>query len=944
MAKPAIQASFNAGEWAPQLYGRVDLQKYHSGAATIRNFFVDYRGGVTTSPGSKYILQCLSGTSSVRLIPFQASLTVSYILVFENLKLWFISNGVPVTETGVAITGITKANPGVVTANSHGFSNGDRVYISNVAGMTQVNGNYYTVANKTANTFELTDLSGNNVNTSSYSTYTSGGTAARIYTVTSPYASTELADIKYAQDVNVMVLCHPNYGPYSLTLTSATSWTLAAITIGSTLSAPTGQAVATNLAGGTYNYAYVITAVDINGQESAPSSFATLANVQDIRTVAGSNTITWSSVTGAQSYNVYKAIIRSGGAVPAGASFGYIGNCTSTTFIDSNIEADFSQSYPIVRNPFSGSGVQSIAVTAGGSYVGLAVPAVSFSGGGGSGAAATAYLGATAATVATGGGSDTVPYAIGNVITLVYGIVLRVTAISGNGVSAVTIVNPGSISVGTVPSNPFGQVSNSGSATGATFNLTIAVLTVGVTSPGTGYSPAPSVAFSTGAATATATLGAASAGNPTVPAYHQQRLYLMGLVSAPNQLNASQPGAPYNFNVNDPILPDSAFQGTLNSGQLNTIQSAISQPQGLVVLSDRQAWLLNGGSAGSAVSAVDLVANAQIFNGAGAPPPIVAVDDILYVQAKGSIVRDLIFNWNKQVYTGADISVQSAHLFYGYQILEWAYAEEPYKLIWAVRNDGVLLTLTFLKEQELVAWAHRDTQGSYKSVASVTETVTVGTVDAVYTVVQRTINGVTVQYVERFMEQYYPNGAQDSWQVDSGLQYSGAAATTFTGAQHLATASIVGVALDDQGDFSTFTATVSSTGSFTLTPTAPATGFTQVTAGLAFTPQLETLPIDTGDPTIQGKMKFLPQVGLKVYQTLGLKIGSDSDNLVNMDDLVVGNIGKQTNEEVTDLVTGDVLQALDPQWSVPGQYLIQQSLPYPASILAVIPQIEVGKD
>jgi hypothetical protein len=70
----------------------------------------------------------------------------------------------------IAITGITKANPAVVTAASHGFSNGDKVRISSVGGMTEVNGNLYTVANKTANTFELSGI-----NSTGYTTYTSGG-------------------------------------------------------------------------------------------------------------------------------------------------------------------------------------------------------------------------------------------------------------------------------------------------------------------------------------------------------------------------------------------------------------------------------------------------------------------------------------------------------------------------------------------------------------------------------------------------------------------------------------------------------------------------------------------------------------------------------------------------------------------------------------------------
>lgn len=942
MTQPSvIQASFNAGEWAPKLFARVDIQKYSSGAALLRNFFVDYRGGATASPGSKFIYQCLSGTSAVRLIPFQASLTVSYELVFENLKLYFVNNGAPVLETGLTITGITQANPGVVSV-VNSYTNGDRVYITGVVGMTQVNGRYFTVAGRTAGNFQLADEFGTLVNTSTYTAWSSGGTVSRVYTLTSPYTSAELAQLKYAQDVNVMILNHPNYAAYKLTLTSATSWTLAAITIGSTVSAPTGQAVASTVAAGAVNYAYVITAVDSDGQESGPSAFATIANIQDMRVAAGAgtNTVTWTAVTGAQSYNIYKAEPRYGAAVPAGAQFGFAGNCTSTTFIDSNISPDFSQGYPIVRNPFSGSGVQSIAVTAAGSYSSGTIPNVSFTGGGGSGAAATAYASPTSVTLGAGG----VGFAVNDTVTMYDGTVLRVDTLFGSGIATFSIVTLGTLASGaTIRTNPTLASSTSGVGLFATFNMTFGIATVGVTSPGTGYGPAPTVVFSSGAAAATATLGSTSSGNPTVPVYHQQRLGQLGPVSAPNQMNFSQPGAPYNFNVSNPVQPDNAFQGTLKSGQLNTIQAAISQPQGLVVFADNAAWLLNGGSAGSAFDATNLVANPQIFNGAASLPPIVAVDDVLYVQSKGSIVRDLIFNWNKQVYTGADISVQSSHLFYGYQLLEWAWAEEPFKLVWAVRNDGVMLTLTFLREQELVAWAHRDTNGSYKSVSTITESSDVGNVDAVYTVVQRTINGNTVQYIERFQEQYYPTGATDAWQVDAGLQYNGSATLSFTGARHLAGAACVGVATDDTGAVTDFEVTVSATGTFTLSaPVSPATGYTRVTIGLAYTPQLQTLPLDTGNPTIQGKMKKLPQVTIRVNQTLGLQIGSDTDNLVDVEDLIVGNVGKDTNEVVTDLVSGDALQTVDPAWTVPGQYVIQQSLPYPASILGLIPAIAIG--
>lgn len=945
VSTPVIQTSFNSGEWAPALNARVDVAKYHSGAALLRNFFVDYRGGATTRPGTKYILQTRS-TSTVRLIPFQASFTVSYILEFGSGYIRPYQNGAPILETTTTISAV-NIGTSTITDTGHGYSNGDWVKITGIVGTlgNQLNGNYYIIAGAATNTYTLTDLNG--VAIVFTGAYTSGGVAARVYTLlTSPYQAAELAQIKFAQNVNLMVICHPNYPPYVLTLIATTNWTIAAITFGSTVAAPTGQSVATTLSAGSVNYAYVITAVDSIGQESPPSAFATLASKTDIRTVAGTNTVSWSAVTGASSYNIYRAQLDYAGGVPAGSQFGFVGNVTGLSLIDSNIVPDFSSGPPVVENPFSGSGVQTVTVTAPGTYT--TVPTVSFSGGGGSGAAALASLGALTVAISITGGA-----AVGDAYTVAGntgGLILIVTSTTPAGAGNITglaISYSGSVSAGTVPTTTVTATNTRTSAT-CSVNLTWGVKTVLLTSPGTGYATPPAVAFSSGAATATSVLGAPSSGNPTVPGFFQQRLVLAGPVSSPQQFNMSQPGAYYNFNISNPIEADNAITGTLVSGSLNTIQSMISQPYGLIFLSDKQAWLINGGSNSSAVTPSSIVANAQAYNGASYPPPIIANDNILYVQAKQSIIRDLVFNYYTQVYTGADISVLSSHLFYGFQVLEWAWAEEPFKLVWAVRNDGTMLTLTFLKEQELVAWAHSDTQGAFKSVATVVENVSVGNVDAVYTVVQRTINGNTIQYIERVVELNYPNGVTSAWQVDCGLQYSGASALTFTGATQLAGATCTGLATDNTGRVTVISSFAMPTnGTFTLTaPPAPATGYTLVTVGLPFTPQLQTLQLDTGEPTIQGKVKKISGVTVRVENALGLWIGGSLATIVKMKDLVVGNVSRmltgQDTQLISDLVTGDAYTLIDPRWTVQGQYFITQPDPLPASILGVIPQITVG--
>jgi hypothetical protein len=940
MAQPTMQHAFHAGEWAPALNARVDLAKYHSAAALLRNFFVDYRGGASTRTGSRYILQTYKTNTGnpPRVITFQASFTVGYVLEVGDRYIRFYNNGAPVIETGLNITAVTKANPAVVSV-ANTYAVGDWVYITGVVGMTQLNGNYYIISARSAGTITLSDLNGVAIDSTGYGTWTSGGTTQRVYTIVSPYAAADVALLKFAQNVNAMVLTHPSYVPYVLTLNSATSWTLLPIIFGSSITTPANVVASTTLGAGTVNYAYIVTAVDANGQESSPSAPGVLASKLDLRTVAGTNSVTWTAVPGAVSYNVYKAEPVYSNPVAAGAQYGFAGNCTGVTFADSNIGQDFSSGPPVPQNPFQGAGVQSVAITSAGTYTTVPVATAAAAPTGGQTATLQAVLQVTVATLnAPGSGNNSsvgevlVPSATAGLGNLQ----VQVTTVNGsNQVTGIALIAPGGLLSGVTPTNPVGFNRTTNGILVCNINLTWGIGIVGVISPGSGYLAAPAISFSSGAATATATLATASAGNPGVPSFFQQRMVLAGLTKAPQSFYMSQPGSYYNFNISNPIEPDDAISAAIVSGQLNTIKSMSSMPAGMIMLSDKAAWLINGGSAGSAVSPESIVANAQAYNGSSDVPPIIANSDLLYVQAKGSIVRYLVFNYYAQVYTGTDISVLSSHLFYGFQILQWAWAEEPFKVVWTIRDDGTMLTLTFMKEQELIGWAHSDTTGLYQSVTVCTEAITdFGDVDAVYNVTQRTINGNTVQYIERFAERILTDGDPTyAWCVDAGIQYQGAPATTFTGAQHLAAATVTGLA--DGVVIPPFT--MPTTGTFIL-----GTAASVVTVGLAFLPQLQTLAIDLGEPTAQGKRKKISAVTVRVEDTLGLSMGSTFTNLVPMKDLVVGNVGSATNTVVTGLVTADARTILDPTWTVPGQYCIEQPFPLPATILGVIPEVTVG--
>src|SRR5271166_159987 len=964
MPETHVQSTFNSGEWAPSLYARVDLQKYRSGAALLQNWLVDYRGGASTRPGTAYVIQAADSAHRVRLIRFQAGFNVGYCLEFGQNYIRPIFNGAPVLESAFSITGATQANPCVLTVPGNNWVIGQKIFVSGVGGMTQLNGRYFSILNISGSAVTIGDLNFDNIDSTAYSAYTSGGSGAMLFIFASPYAGSDLEQLKFAQTGNIMVFAHPAYPPYQLTYITATNWSLVPIAFGTTALTPTGVFATTTLpytdiyttpyTFGQSHYSYKVTSVDAVGQESAASAAANIGPVLDIRTYPGTNAVQWAPAAGAKFYKVYEANISYFGVQPPGVQYGYVGYSTSNTFIDDNIVPDFSQSIPVPQNPFVGAGLAFITVTALGTYT--TVPGVTLTGGSPTTtgtAAASLTLNVLPTINAAGTG-----FAVGDTINFGNGVVLIVTGIgSGGAITSWAEGATGSIVSGSTPANPVAQVVTSGAGINAKATLTWGVGAVNITSPGNGYATAPTVVFSSGAATAVATLSPTGNGNPAVPSFFQQRLVLAGAPGSPQTFNMSQPGAYSNFDIHQPILPDDAIQGTLVTNTANTIKSIVSVPAGMLVFTDQAAWVVNGGGVfqglSAAVTPANVVATAQSFIGASDVPPIIANYDILFVQSKGSQVRDLAYNIYFNVFTGTDVSLISSHLFYGYTVTEWAWAEQPFFVVWAVRNDGTMLTLTFLKEQEFVGWSHQITvNGLFKSVCSVTEsTNTAGVVDAVYAVVERIVNGVTVKYIERVAERAFPAGLSSAWCVDSGQQYIGPATLSFQGAEHLAGQVVTGLAEDDLGNVYTVTPfTMPVTGFFTLpAPTAPgSTGYVLATIGLGYNCDLQTLPLDVGEPTIQGKTKKIASVAMRVADTLGLSIGSDFNNLVPMKDLVLGNVsrmlvGQQSGQIVTGLVDGYASTILDPTYTVPGQYCIRQALPYPASVLGVGPEFVVDR-
>ena len=219
-----FQTNFTAGELTSKLAGQVDFKKYNNGVETMENMTVFPQGGTSRRFGSRFVGEVKNSANATRLIPFEFNVTQSYILEFGNLYIRFYKDNGQIVEASKTISGLTAANPGVVTATSHGYSNGDHVWINSVVGMTEVNGRRFTVANKTTNTFELSG-----VDTSGYTAYSSAGTAEKVYEIATSFTSAQVFDLKFTQSADVMYITHPSHEPTKLTRTGHSAWTIAEV-------------------------------------------------------------------------------------------------------------------------------------------------------------------------------------------------------------------------------------------------------------------------------------------------------------------------------------------------------------------------------------------------------------------------------------------------------------------------------------------------------------------------------------------------------------------------------------------------------------------------------------------------------------------------------------------------------------------------------------------
>ena len=411
---------------------------------------------------------------------------------------------------------------------------------------------------------------------------------------------------------------------------------------------------------------------------------------------------------------------------------------------------------------------------------------------------------------------------------------------------------------------------------------------------------------------------------PAATTYHEQRRWFAGTNDKPQVLWATRTGTESNLTSSIPSREADAMELRIASSQYNKIRH-------LVALSDLIAFTAGGefriySDGAPAITPTSVTIKPQGYAGASNVQPVVTTGSILYVQAQGSRIRELSYSWEANSYRTVDASIMAPHRFNGYSVRDMSYSRAPDSIAWAVRDDGVLLGMTYVPDQQVYGWhAHDTTDGVFESACVVPE----DNEDVLYVVVRRTIGASQLRYVERLRTRFFTEQA-DAFFVDSGLTYDGTPVTTLSGLAHLE-----GKVVDILTDGAVHPQRTVTAGAVTLDYAASV-----VHIGLPMTSDLRTLPLamEGAAAAGQGTVKNVNKVHLRVSQSSVIKAGPTFDRL-----------REYPARAVTDpygsppaLRDGELTLSIDPSWNQDAAICVRQDLPLPLTVLSMTLEIQSG--
>lgn len=414
-------------------------------------------------------------------------------------------------------------------------------------------------------------------------------------------------------------------------------------------------------------------------------------------------------------------------------------------------------------------------------------------------------------------------------------------------------------------------------------------------------------------------------GWPSQVAFYRERL----VFATGQQLDFSVAGDFENFedkNESGEVASDMAIAIEVASDQVNTVEW-LAPGDGLLIGTAGGEFLCQELTTDEPFGPGNVKIAQQSLFGSKSVIPVQVGEAILFVQRSGRKLRELTYEFSSNKYKSSDLTVLAEHITRG-GIQDIVYQQEPHNIVWAVRNDGLLLGFTFNREQDVLGW-HRHPLGG-DGIVECVEVIPCpdGSQDDLWMIVRRTIDGQTKRYIE-YLEQDFTeeDDIEDAFFVDSGLTYDGSPADEISGLDHLEGEEVAVLA-----DGAAHPRRTVTSGAITLQREA-----SKVQIGLPCPAILKTMRPEAGgaDGTAQGKTKRINKVAIRFLATLGGKAGPTESVL----DEIQFRTGSDPMDQAPPLFSGDKLIEWPGGYDFDGYMIVKQEQPLPMTILAIMPQL-----
>jgi len=280
-------------------------------------------------------------------------------------------------------------------------------------------------------------------------------------------------------------------------------------------------------------------------------------------------------------------------------------------------------------------------------------------------------------------------------------------------------------------------------------------------------------------------LGAWSPGTgwPSTVTFHEERLFLANTKLQPQTLWASVSGAYESFapsGTDGVTKDDHGLNFTIADDRVNAIRW-MSAGKTLALGTTGGEFNLTASSLNEALTPINVTVRRETTNGSADIRPERIGAAVLYVQRAGRKIYEMAYSFENDAFNSPELSLLARHLTLK-GIKEIAYQAEPWSVVWAVRQDGALLGLTYMRGQDVVGWHQHRIAGKATRVHSVA-CIPGNAQDETWLAVERVVNGSVRRSVEHMAPAFEPEDAFDkkgAFFVDGGLTFNGAVATALT--------------------------------------------------------------------------------------------------------------------------------------------------------------------